>query len=491
MDDDDDVRLRWMAAETAGLVLCALAFVLIRLPVLTSPGILLGWHSDAALLGLMARAILDGDIPWLFWGADYLAPLTSLFAAVVAIVMRNPVGPLELRLGVSVEIFGALLFFYAALRRSIGRRAAMMAIFWLVAGPGFLFKLGYAPLSAEQYFFLGSVVFWYVTRFRFVRLHHWLILGLLTGSGLWIHRGVLFVVVPALAVIAFYDARRLKWWQTASGCIVFGAGTALGYFPVLIGKHAIDQRLYTPVKPPWSVAHVQRRFAETVTNDIWVLIGAESMVLRWSLGLVVIALIAVAVWNFKPRRSTVFAAGVVAISMAFWILSTDAHRGAVRYIMITLPIIFGFVAAEIVCLWDRKGLSRALAVLAFLILMCGLFMPRYMEARQVAAGLREQHEMWPGGFDPRPALEAIRRNRYTVCYANVWIAHKLEFLSDSPVRFIPYRSVNRRMVDSLRLGGLPGPKCFVELDGRVRTLSPAEANDLRIDTLWHMHGWQR
>jgi hypothetical protein len=493
MDDADD-RLagEWTPGEAAGLLACAVVFVLIRLPVLTAPGILLGWHSDAALLGLMARAILDGDIPWLFWGADYLAPLTSLFAAAVAAILRNPVGPLELRIGVSIEIFAALLFFYAALRRCVGRRAAMLPVFWLSAGPAFLFKLGYAPLSAEQYFFLGAVVFWYVTRSRFERAHHWLVLGLLTGAGLWIHRGVLFVVVPALVVIAFYDVHLLKWWQTVVGCVLFAAGTVLGYVPALIGEFAIDQRLYTPVKPPWSVAHIQRRFLESVTYDVWMLIGAESTITRWVLGSLIGVLIVLAVWNFKPRRAQVFAAGVVAISLAFWILSTDAHRGAVRYIMITLPIIYGFSAREIVRLWDRGSpVMRGAAITAVLIISSALFIPRYQQATEVAAGLREQHELWPGGFDPRPALAVIRRNGYSVCYANVWIAHKLEFLSDSGVRFIPYRSVNRRMVESLRVAGLPGRKCFVELDGRVRTVSDREAARLRVDTLWHMHGWQR
>jgi hypothetical protein len=488
MDEPEQIP-RWTLAEIAGLLICILAFFLIRLPLLTPPGLLLGWHSDAALLGLMARAITEGDIPWLFWGADYLAPLTSLFAALVGMILRSEVGPLELRIGVSVEILAALLFFYAGLRITAGRRAAMVATLWLTAGPAFLFKLGYAPLSAEQYFFLGAIVFWYVTRFRFTRPCHWLILGLLTGAGLWIHRGVLFVVVPALIVIVWYDLRLMKWWRIAACAAVFAVAVPLGYIPAMIGKLAIDQRLYAPVKPPWSLAHVQRRFLETVTNDVWWFVGAESNASRWILGAVLVVLLALAIWNFRPARSAVFAAGVVGISFAFWILSTDAHRGAVRYIMIALPIVYTFASAEIIRLWDRgRPDARFIAVLATIVITASVFIPRHRQVRDVAAALLEQHENWPGGFDPRPALGVIRRDGYRVCYADVWIAHKLEFLSDSGVRFIPHRSVNRRMVESLRLGALPGPKCFVDLKGNVRTLSPGEETKLRLDTLWHMHG---
>jgi hypothetical protein len=59
------------------------------------------------------------------------------------------------------------------------------------------------------------------------------------------------------------------------------------------------------------------------------------------------------------------------------------------------------------------------------------------------------------------------------------------------VRFIPYRSVNRRMVESLRLAGSPGRKCFVDLEGRVRPMTMREERDARLDVLWSMHGWKR
>ncbi|HWW62894.1 MAG TPA: hypothetical protein VN181_16085, partial [Thermoanaerobaculia bacterium] len=84
---------------------------------------------------------------------------------------------------------------------------------------------------------------------------------------------------------------------------------------------------------------------------------------------------------------------------------------------------------------------------------------------------------------PRPALRAVDAGHYRVCYANVWIAHKLEFLGESGTRFIPYRSVNRRMVESLRLGAMPGRKCFVDQRGNVRSLQPSEEMAFRRDTL--------
>ncbi len=483
--------VRWW--EWTGVFVCAGLFVALRLPLYVQPGILLGWHSDAALLGLMARAIVAGDYPILFWGCDYLAPLTSVFAAAVGTTLIDGVGPLALRLGTAVEVFAGIVFFQFALRRAVGRRAALLTTFWLTAGPAFLFKLTYAPLSAEQYFFLGAVVLWYVARAPFSRLHRWLVLGLLAGIGWWVHRGVTFVVVPSLLVIALYDrdALRARRDQLAAA-FAFLAGAVFGALPIVFGKLSFDQRLYIPVKSSWSFAHVLQRVEDTVTFDTWELLGARGSAGSWLLGVIFVVLLASAVRHFQARQTTVLAASVVAVTLAFWLLSTDAYRGAVRYVMIALPILYAFAAQELVRLWDRRRAGwRILALSAAVVVAAGLIIPRSVQARDAAAGRLEQHDNWPGGFDPRPALREVAAGHYTVCYANFWVAHKLEWLSETDVRFIPYRSVNRRMTESSRLAALPGPKCFVDLQGHVRPLTKREEADLRVEVLWHAYGWWR
>jgi hypothetical protein len=492
LDPTGDARpvLWW---EWAGVLVCAALFLILRWPLYVRPGLLLGWHSDAALLGLMARAIAAGDYPILFWGADYLAPLTSVFAALTGSTIIDGIGPLALRIGTAIEVFAAIVLFQSGLRRAVGRRAALLTTFWLTAGPAFLFKLTYAPLSAEWYFFLGAVTFWYVARTRFDRLHHWLILGLLAGIGWWIHRAVMFVVVPSLLTIVLYDREALRAWRDRfAAAFAFAGGATFGALPIVFGKLMIDQRLYIPVKTAWSLDHVQERILDTITFDAWELLGTRGFAGSGLLGALFIALLVRAAIHFRARRTAFLAAGIVGITLAFWLLSTDAYRGAVRYVMVALPFLYAFAVQELVRLWERRSTaSRALAIAAVVIVSAGLYIPRYAQVRDVAAARLEQHENWPGGFDPRPALRDVAAGHYTVCYADVWVAHKLEWLSDTNVRFIPYRSVNRRMAESMRLAKLPGPKCFVDLNGRVRPLTKEEEADLRLEVLWHAHGWRR
>jgi hypothetical protein len=470
--------------EWCGLAICAVAFLLLRLPLFKGPGLLLGWNSDAALLGLMARAILEGDPPIIFWASDYLAPLTSLFAAAVGLV-TGEVGPFTLRVATAIEVFATMLFFHAALRRVVGRRAALFATFLLSAAPAFLFQLTYAPLSAEGYFFLGSIAFWFVMRTRFVRAWHWFALGLMFGIGWWIHRGVSFVIAPALIVIWLYDRALLRRWQLVAGALLFACGAALGMLPIVFGRLAVDQRLYGPVVPRWSTGIVTDRIVEFVRYDGATLIGAEPSPLGWLFGGALLVLLVSAAAHFRPRRETMLAAGVVGTAFAFWFLTVGPYRGALRYIVIALPILYAFASRELVRLGDR---SRIAALVAAATLAAGLYVPRWQDVREIVAARREQYELFHGGFDPRPALRVIEQRRYVVCYADVWIAHKLELLTTAPTRFIPYRSVNRRMTESLRLAALPGSKCFVDLSGNVHTLTPRQEAEMRLDTLRLVRG---
>lgn len=480
MSGEEPERVAWW--EYAGLALCALAFVIVRWPLYVRPGLLLGWNSDAALLGLMVRSMVEGDIPLLFWACDYLWPLTSAFAALAGESLVHDVGPLSLRLGVAIEVLAALFFYHAALRRVVGRRAALLATLWLAAGPLFLFRLTYAPLSAEQYFFLAAIAFWYVVRAPFTRLHQWLVLGLLAGVGWWIHRGVSFVIAPALLVILWWDGPRRSRLDLPVAAFVFLAGAGLGYLPAAIGRLEVDQRLYAPIVSAWRPYFVWQQLAGTLRQDFWALLGAEGPA-RWILGVAFVALLASAARHFTLRRETALAAGVIVTAFAFWFLSAEATGGALRYIMVTLPILYAFAAAELIRLGDtRRTMHRVLAIALAAFIGGSLFAARHHDVREIVAARREVFEQW-GGFDPRPTLRAVADGHYAVCYADVWVAHKLEWLSEPTVPFIPYRSVNRRMIASLRLTGVRGSKCFVDGEGRVSTLTPAQEAAFRIDTL--------
>ncbi len=464
---------RW---EWISIAITLLAFVAIRIPLFTTGGLILGWNSDAALFGLMARAMASGaDYPLFFWGQPYLGTLTSMLTAVISVaVPAATIGPLDLRIAASLEVVASILFFWLGLRRTFGPGAAAVAAFWLAAGPAFLFHFTIAPIGAEQLLLIASLLFWYATHASLEKTQQWFALGLICGFGMWLHQGIIFMIGAVGLTIVM--ERRLS----IRGVLAAAFGAAVGYLPAAVALLRNDPVLYRREISPWAFMRLIDRIVEFGRSDLWLLIAQPTVTgILVSLSILgfAVAGFRLAPWNRGQR----VAALTIAFSLAFWIISSYPYPGAVRYIVPALPLIYGAAAAGIVAMWSRSAPRKLVAVIALFLITSTLYLPRVLQARAVAAGKAEQYTNWPGGFDPRPMLQQIRG--YQVCYGQVWVAHKLEWISAPPVRFVPVDSVHRTLVQSLGLIEHPGPKCFVDNYGQVRALSPAEERAWKASVL--------
>lgn len=462
----------FLVAVTAFVAVFALHLPL-RLPLYTRPGVLLGWNSDSAIYGLMAQSMSrNRELILFFWGADYLGTLTSLWT-LLASTLVGGVTPLALRVGATLQVAAALTFCWFAFRSIWGRAAATIATVWLTAGPRYFFELSYAPLSAEQMLFIGAIVLWYVTRTPLVHPTQWWFLGALAGAGWWAHRGVLFAVLPALAASAYFERERLRGRVLVS-TVSFVSGVAVGVIPWVIGRTRIDQSLYEPVTAGISFSRLSIRLSETLLADVWRFMGADAG-MGVASGVILLASFVIGLRESRWRRQDVAAVGTIVVSFAFWVLSPQAYSGATRYLSLALPVFFAVCAHGMVTLWRSGRLPlRVVAVVGAAAVATNLYHDRAADVAAILAASREQHEHWPGNFDPRPTMARIEAAEYGVCYADFWIAYKLEWLTRSGVEFIPYRSVNRTRARSLRLLSEQGPKCFVATDGTVHALSNAE-----------------
>ncbi|HEX8407855.1 MAG TPA: glycosyltransferase family 39 protein [Thermoanaerobaculia bacterium] len=456
---------RW---EWLSLAIVAVLFAGLRVPLFTAPGLLLGWNSDAALFGLMARAMRSGtDFPLFFWGQFYLGTLTSMLAAAVSVVLpAQEIGPLAVRLAAAVELATAIAFYWLALRRMFGPTPAMVAAAGLVAGPSFVFFFTTAAIGNEL-FVIAAVMLWYFTRATFLRRGEWFVAGLLCGVAMWLHQGAVFLI--AATAVALIVERRL----TIRNVALAVAGAAIGYLPTLLSLLRNDPLLYTRTTAGWSVAHILDNLVETARSDLWLLF-ADSSIVGIATTLCLLFLATIGLRASPSSRAKTIAILTLAFSAAFYLFTTYPYPGAVRYISPVVPLVYGFAAYGVTVWRQAAGARGALAVGLTAVIAAGLYLPRYREARAVAAGRSEQYSNWPGAFDPRPVLAELRRGRYAVCYGEVWVAHKLEFLSDPTVRFAVVRSVHRTLAQSLTFIDRPGPKCFVENSGSVRALDAEE-----------------
>lgn len=197
---------RHQLVAVATLALILILFVLARLPLLVTPGVLLGWDSDAAIFGLMAKKICEGrGFDFFFWGVNYLGPLTSTVAAGVGLLrklvdLEPTVGPLQLRVATCITVGTGIVFFWLALR-SAGAAVAGLTALFLAIGPPLLFWASVHAVGPDMVFLLGAIMTLFGSRSPpgDSRLW-WGTFGLLMGLSTWMNQGALFFAPGVLFV---------------------------------------------------------------------------------------------------------------------------------------------------------------------------------------------------------------------------------------------------------------------------------------------------
>jgi hypothetical protein len=481
------------------LVAVVATYIALRIPLLTEQTLPLGWNSDAAIFGLMAKSIFARrSFPIFFWGQSYMGPLTSWVTVLVALVTRA-VDPFALRVAAMLEGIGAIVFFWLGLRRTFDARSVAVAMLWVAIGPAFLLSFVVAPIGAEQMFFLSAVLFWFGSR-------NWFRFGVLSGFGWWINQGVAFVVFAVVLV----EVGKSEWW----GSVVRAAAKRrrpteyVVYLLLLdallgalyeLGLRVPSLFLYHPVLDPVALALIvyvlgklplpfpPLRDAVVVTAGF--LIGYSPVLIggllhwypsKYSSGITGIAFsdlpahiravapdllpFAIGLIGIRKVRTRPLELAIVILALLFYLGSGRVHAGQARYIVAALPIVYAFAAEELMR-WRAVGWAAAIAV------AIALAIPRVHDVREVEQARRE----WYGNFlpnrDPRPILAAIERDGYRTCYADYWLAYKLEWVSDGNVRFIPWRSYDRMPDESRRRIAAPDRKCMVGKDGSVTLAS--------------------
>jgi len=508
--------------EWIGAGCIALLFFYLRFPLLHGDALLFGWNSDAGVFGLAGRRIHDGvNFPIFFWAQSYMGLLTSYISAAVGFVVGDP-GPLALRLAASIEVLAGIILYWLGLRRAFDRATALIVAAWLAAGPWFLFHFTVAPVGAEQAFFVGAILFWFVTRYELTTILQWFVFGLLCGFMWWINQSAVFV--PAAAVLVAIG--RSEWWARAKprirpvdrlllrGRPVFVriTGLLLAFLlllgilraatlpvPALFLFHPIAEPLFVLLMfhavlfgREW-LEIVPRRwfFAALGVFSIGFLIAYAPVIIggirgayprTYGLSVPATALerIPWRIWTMASSDYPMFVGGwIVAVTLLVLILCGGPRaNGRIAGVTLLLTGMFfvfsarahpgtvryGVVALPVLYAFAARAGSRfKFASLLNLVVFVALVFGRIGDVREIASVQREDYAGLGGNFDPRPTLAAIERAHYTVCDSDYWIAYKLQWLSDDRVRFIVSHGYNRTRSE---VRGLVS-QCHVDALGNV------------------------
>jgi hypothetical protein len=450
-----------------------------------------------------------------------MGPLTSYIAAPLIWLMH----PMRaLRLAASLEVLAGILFYWLGLRRAFDERVANAVAILLAIGPAYTIHFSIATIGGEPMFFLSAIIFWFAQFTGLARARDWFILGILGGVGWWIHQGTVFAL--AAAVIVPIAGRRselagLHWPRSsivaAIGLLIgadailgalrslgfetpalffhdplleplvalllllalanfdvlrvalrfdrrlllFVLGALIGYLPVIVGTmRGVVLKSYGLSVPPMPLRGTIAHAITFVRHDVWMLAGGGIA------ALIVIPFCVVAIVR-RPRIDMPLVTLVLCV--LFYLLSSRAYPGTVRYIVSALPMVYAFAADELLRI--RGGILGVLAVVVALLI------PGVRLIREVGDARAEVYGHFGGEFDPRPVLRTIESQHYTICYAEYWVAYKLQWVSDEQVRFIPYHSYDRTKAASRVLAAVPGPKCYVDPNGAVSEFRAVPGGD--------------
>lgn len=439
----------------AGVALATLFGVVARVVVAT--GRFGPVDGDEAVVGLMARRLLDGEVEAFFWGQEYGGIHESVLVALLLLV-RVPVQIAMEIVPVGLAATGALLLW------RIGRRLQPSS------------SLG---VIAALVYWCGSPVFiWWSTKLRGFygttlvlallivlltlriadgrRRLDVLLLGLVAGSGWYASPMIVYLGIPAAVSLVWFLRDDVAWalrsvWLAIVGFVIAAA--------------------------PWLVANLDSGFASLETSGIpdttydfrltvfrrfglptvlgfkvpmtleWV---EPARVLRpvWIAVLGALAGVAVASIVSRGRIAMIGVAGLL-YPFVFALIPTAYYYGEPRYLFLLWPVVCLLLA------WALTGLPRRLRGVASPAAVVAVAVFAVVGLRQFVAvpwsPVNTLQDVAPPDLDQ--AIAYLDRHGIDRAWGDYWIANRVTLLTDedivvSPVQLIRHQPYEDEVLDA-------------------------------------------
>ncbi|NDJ62475.1 MAG: glycosyltransferase family 39 protein [Chloroflexi bacterium] len=427
------------------------------------------FHSDEAVIALMARHILEGERPVFFYGQAYMGSLDAWLVAVGFRLFGESV--LSIRLVQSALYLLVVATGYTVAWRLSARVGLALIAGLLLAVPTTLLAV-YTTATLGGYneiLLLGNLVLlfgWDVTHEHRRSLWRWAALGLAAGIGWWSNGLIVAFALPiALLILADF------WRQFRAG-----ERALPGYLiPVLIAAVG-----FVIGSAPWWVFNFQNDFAalsfliggaessEFAGTDIaapplldrlfgLVFLGLPTLIgLRFpwhpayvlpALGVIVVAIYLIALWRFvrvrpadsplKPDARPLLLA-LTGLHLLIFVASRFSSDPTGRYFVpLALP------AALLIAAWAAAQ-RRRLVQVGIVAVVIGYQLAGVATAViNTPPGLTTQFNLdthIPNDHDAA-LIEFLEAHDLTRGYTNYWVSFRIAFLSDERVQYaatLPY-----------------------------------------------------
>lgn len=429
---ETDGGLRPAVPPTWLVVAVVLAGLIVRLWILSSP---LGTaDADEAVIGLMARHFLQGEIRAFYWGQYYGGTLEQFLVSGVFAVFGSSVLALKL---VSVPLVGvACLLTWRAGRHIVGEGSARTAALILWVTPA-----AYLILStkARAFYWLGLCLGLGVVLLclRLIKQPSWKdagVLGLLLGLAWWETPLIGFLVVP---MVVYTVARkphllRLSWLVLPA----FLVGAAPWVWSNL--AHEFISLKQYPGEGTTYLPRLAGFFARGLPTVLGLRVPNTGVWLGGPAGKVVyIAAVAGFIYLIARRRIPAplpFLA--LAYPFVFGVPTTSFFVGEPRYLLFLAPVL-ALVVAHLLTTAIRQVVGMAVALTLSLVGLVSLLASTDRNP--------ERLDLTPGSLER--VLEVLHQDDVSAAWAGYWIAYRVTFESKErivvgsvdTVRYPPYQ----------------------------------------------------
>ncbi len=461
----------------AAVVLIAIVGVWIRLDLLTA----IQWRidSDEAIVGLMAKHIVDGqEIPVFYYGQHYMGSLEPLCAAVAFAVFGISTVALK-----SIPLLFSLwliVLVYQTAKEIGGRNAGLVAALLCAVPPAPLVEWsskargGFIEVVCISALALGVTI-----RAKRARLsseggrllpspwYSWWI-GLVVGLGWWVNNQIIFAITAIGLVWAWMllaegastilERAKASGRHLAAGLIGFFVG-GMPFWIYNLNHQWASFGLFHATSNPWS------NLAGLMSTGLPILLGAKRFwhtedLFPWSTVLIAgvygYVLVAFAVRRFRGTGKMLEGVGVelLFLGAAIGIFSVSSFGWlfmAPRYLLPMYPAIFVVVGVYIGAVAGRiEGVCLLVSFLSINLLSSFLGgravpgEPYVYEEERVA----QNHE---------PLIRWLDERHIGWVKTNYWIGYRLAFETQERIRFVVFGEPHEARIKGYQTEGMMIP----------------------------------
>ncbi|MES1247317.1 MAG: glycosyltransferase family 39 protein, partial [Actinomycetota bacterium] len=375
--------------------------------------------SDEAVVGLMARHALHGELTVFFWGQVYGGSQEALLAAPFVGIFGTTLFAIRI-VPIALHAIACVLLWRVG-RRLFGDTAGLACglVFWI--WPPYQLVHG-----TPAYGFYGTNVF-YVSLLLLLALRfvdepsavRIALFGLVLGLAYWQTAQVIPVVLP---VIAWMLWRRRDAWRVVWAGVV---AVVVGALPWIVWNLTHNGGSVLTRSDVSAYVHGLRLFASPLLP---MLLGLRAplagtallpKLLYWLVYVGVLAAVAVGAWRARHTKASV----VYVVAVCFPFIWTISHRVTILTSHPVYLLVFGPIVALLLGQLGTTPLRAAVLVLVVAAVAVVTF--HRMEANLTATN--DEHWPPPTPRSLAPLERTLARYHVTRAYGDYWIAYRLSY----------------------------------------------------------------